>query len=101
MVLPLSRALFDGGTFGGILIVVLPHSRGPCLVVVLLEGSGPWFFLTLEGLVFELHTVGYEVYGGGGLEVYLHAERDDVHGGGSLVVEFMRWGMKFTTVGAL
>ena len=51
-VLPLSRALFGGGTFGGIWTMVLPHSRGPCLLVVILGGSGPWFFLTLEGLLW-------------------------------------------------
>ena len=62
----LSRALF-GGYFLGI--------------------SGSWFFLTLKGLVYDLHTVEDEVHIGGSLVEDLHIGGEEVHGGGGLVVD--------------
>ena len=55
-------ALFGGGAFGVIWILVLAHFRGPCLLVVLLEVSGSWFFLALEDFVYDLHIVGDEAF---------------------------------------
>ena len=85
MVLPLLRALFGGGTSVGFLW----HFPGFLWYFLgflwyFLGGVGLWFFLTLEGLVYDLHTVGDEVHVGERLVEDLHIVGDDGHGGGGL-----------------
>ena len=91
--------------------MVIPHFRGPCLVGLWLwyfrggsgswfiltseglvwwgfrRGDGSWFFLTFEGLVKGLPTAGNAVHVGGGLVEDLHIVDGEVHDGEGLVVD--------------